>query len=109
MTIPGCWTCQSHGVCANEICILGEVEPTQRENCVTVSKLGWKSHLISLTLNIELVYVEFFLLDFSLTLIQYFLTMSPFLPFEMAMYILEHSMLEAYNMFFGLDFTQAYS
>lgn len=107
MTIPGHWRCQSHEICANEICIWGRVEPAQRENCVTVSKLGWKSHLSSLTLNIELVYLEFILLDFSLALVQYFLTMSPFLPFEMVMYILEHSMLEEYNTVFEFDFTQA--
>lgn len=87
----------------------GRVEPAQRDKCVAVSKLGGKSHPSSLTLNIELQYLEFVLLEFSLALVQYFPTMSPFFPFGMAMYILEHYMLEVYNLVFGFDFTQGYS
>lgn len=46
---------------------------------------------------------DFAVQGFELALVQYFFTISSFLPFEMVIYILCHFMLEACNLL--LDFT----
>ena len=46
--------------------------------------------LMSQTLDMELQGLVFALLGFSLALVQCFPTTSPFLPFEMTMYVLFH-------------------
>ena len=52
------------------------------------------------TSDMEMQGLEFAQLVFSLALIQYFLTMLPFLHFEMVMYILCHCMLQVCDLFF---------
>ena len=43
---------------------------------------------------------------FSLALIQYFLIVFPFLPFEMVMYILCHYVFELCNLFYHFNFIE---
>lgn len=78
--------------------------PRQREEYAAVSRLkGW-SHLSPLTSDtedMELQEFEFALLGFSLALIQYFLTLAPFLSFGMVMHILRHYMLEVCDLLFN--------
>lgn len=67
---------------------------------VQSAKLEEWSHLSPLTSDMEVQDLEFALLGFSLALAQYFPTMSPFFPFEMVIYILDHGMLEVHNLLF---------
>ena len=46
---------------------------------------------------------------FSLALVQYFLSMIPFLHFRMVMYILCYCVLEVCDLLFHFDFTRDYS
>ena len=52
----------------------------------------------------EMQILEFFHLVFSLSLVQYFLTMLSFLHFEIIMYILCHYMLNIYYRLLYFDF-----
>lgn len=58
----------------------------------------WKSEVISVLSDTELQDLEFALMDFGLSLVQYLLTISQFLPFGMVVYLLCHCMLEGDNL-----------
>lgn len=70
-------------------------------------KIEWKSHLTPFMLDIELLDLKVALLGFSLTLVQYFLTMPLLFPFGKVSYILCHSLLEICHFLF--HFTGGYS
>ena len=53
--------------------------------------------------------LEFAQLLFSLSLVQWFLTMFLFLPFGTVMYILHHCVLEVCDLLFYFDFMGDYS
>lgn len=61
-----------------------------------------------LTSDMEMQSLEFAQLVFGLTLVQYFLTMFPFLHFGVVMYILCHYMLQVCDLF-DLDLIEDYS
>jgi len=69
-------------------CLLGrgahrEWNKPRERSALQSAKLGEFSYLSPLTSNLELQNLEFSLLGFSFALIEYFLTMPPFLPFQM--------------------------
>jgi hypothetical protein len=57
----------------------------------------------------ELQNLELALLGFGLSLFHHLLTMHPYLPFEMVMYILCYCMLKVSDLLFCFDFTGGYS
>ena len=54
----------------------------------------------TLTSDMEMQSLEFAQLVFSLALVQYFLPMLPFLPFQLVMYILCHCMLKVCDLLY---------
>lgn len=69
-------------ICQKELHAESGTNPRERQG----AKLKLWSHLNPLTTDIELQDLEvFFLLEFSLALVQYFLTLPKFLPFGMVM------------------------
>lgn len=75
----------SYGISAEESCIWG-VEPTQEKGKNAAERQARGKSL--LRLEMERQDVECALLVFSLTLVQYFLSMIQFIPFGMVMHIL---------------------
>jgi hypothetical protein len=73
---------------------------TKIRKCVAVSKAEREELSKSFAIKQIKQDFEFALLDFSLGLVQYFLTVFPFLPLGMLMYILGHSMLDVYAICF---------
>ena len=59
----------------------------------------------ALTSDMEIQNLQFALLGSGIALVQYFLTMLPFLLCGMVMYILCHCMLEVCDLLFYFDFT----
>jgi hypothetical protein len=52
---------------------------------------------------------EFAQLIFGLAWVQYFLTMLPFLPFRIVMYILYHCVLKVHDLLLYMEFIRDYS
>lgn len=71
---------------------------SREKRMLQAAKLEGQSDLSSLTPDMELQGLEFALLAFSPALVQYLLSMVPFLPFVMIMYVLCHCVLEVYDL-----------
>ena len=69
-----------------------------------LEKLERQGRLSPLTSDTEQKDLEFALLGFGLALVQYFLTMLPFLCFRTVIYILCHYMLEVSDLVFFIYF-----
>ena len=57
----------------------------------------------------EMQSFEFAQLIFGLAWVQYFLTMLPFLPFRIVMYILYHCVLKVHDLLLYMEFIRDYS